>query len=435
MSNSRQKVCRHRGAGDDACGRFVCNRFSDLLTGRVQQCIATADEYAEEQHGLTDGELEDVEADVRCCETCDAFEAVGGLVTFGAAEMASEESRDISVVLPSVRPDKAPQKSGSVRPGSIALVVPDNASWRGPARGPFFQKTLQEAGYEVELFCAEPGVQEQLRGFRLVVNHCMVMPTDVMDEWAANNPQSAVLHLNHSALNYLAYSPGDVEKFAVALRSARKRPNVWLGSQDQACAIQGSERVIWCPMPTHRIEPRPLRNVSGRPVIALAGRNDAVKNWMSAFVALAELGDGYDVRLMIPESRQLTLLADQLIPWARWVGKLNHAEWLATLRDEIDIAVCVSASESLCYVATEAMQTGVPVVHSSAIRFADDPISKADPNNPQSIAIAIWKVTHDYRTCSERAAWIGRRVQELQLAIHQETFGRLMSGQSSQAAA
>lgn len=83
------------------------------------------------------------------------------------------------------------------------------------------------------------------------------------------------------------------------------------------------------------------------------------------------------------------------------LGLLNHGAWIDYLKTTADITLCCSLAESYGFVASEAMQIGVPVVASNAIKFAHDELT-IKHNTPQMIADRIeHAITHHERLAGE----------------------------------
>ena len=71
-------------------------------------------------------------------------------------------------------------------------------------------------------------------------------------------------------------------------------------------------------------------------------------------------------------------------PW------MDHADFMKVLRDEIDLGMQVSYTETYNIVAADHIAAGVPIVTSSEVRFVL-PIFHADPNSvPSMVRRLIW---------------------------------------------
>ena len=66
-------------------------------------------------------------------------------------------------------------------------------------------------------------------------------------------------------------------------------------------------------------------------------------------------------------------------PW------LSHDDFLDLLNNEIDVASCVSHSETFCIIAADAVNCNVPIVASNEVPWANY-FTKADPNSGKEIA-------------------------------------------------
>jgi glycosyltransferase involved in cell wall biosynthesis len=75
------------------------------------------------------------------------------------------------------------------------------------------------------------------------------------------------------------------------------------------------------------------------------------------------------------------------MPW------LEHAEFLAFLRDTIDLSMSVSFTETFSIVAADATASGVPIVASDQVPWASNN-THASPTNEDSIHRAIHRVLH-----------------------------------------
>jgi glycosyltransferase involved in cell wall biosynthesis len=159
-------------------------------------------------------------------------------------------------------------------------------------------------------------------------------------------------------------------------------------------------------MPGIEFDARPYRPPTDPAVVVIAGRVDAVKNNLNH--VLASRLTGRPLRLVFATRTPNPVIdaADALGVPHEARGYLPHDEWLDLLRGEADLVLCCSLAESFGYVAAEAMQAGVPVIASPAIRFAD-PTLVADPSDARDIARKIDAALGDYRDRCRRAAHLG----------------------------
>lgn len=65
-------------------------------------------------------------------------------------------------------------------------------------------------------------------------------------------------------------------------------------------------------------------------------------------------------------------------------GWLDHDSFINMLKNEIDVGMCVSHSETFCIVAADLITSGVPLVASKEVVWASS-LSQADPNSSDSI--------------------------------------------------
>ena len=63
---------------------------------------------------------------------------------------------------------------------------------------------------------------------------------------------------------------------------------------------------------------------------------------------------------------------------------MDHQEFIKLLKDEIEIGLCVSHSETFCIVAADMVSSGVPLVVSDEVYWASC-LSKAEPNSSRDI--------------------------------------------------
>lgn len=318
--------------------------------------------------------------------------------------------------------------------GDVALLTPMNQSWAGPARAHFFSQVLRDAGYKpVVVPTRSENLELNLGRFHLVINHAMVLNPGIIRKAAIEYSDTTFINMNHSALAHLEYlSSKHFSNHIECLKLARELPNCWYASQGSIAECiresTGIDRCIWLPTPCHEIEPRKYRAPNEPAVVVLAGRQDAIKNNMTQLVACGLLKEEIKLVICMDHKESMQDFIDQMGIEHEWKGRLPHGEWLEFLQQEADIVLCCSLAESFGYVAIEAMQSGVPVVASDAIHFAD-PDLIVRGNCPDDIAYAVKVALKEYERFAERSAKIGREVAEKQNRVYLERLSEFM-GQS-----
>lgn len=293
----------------------------------------------------------------------------------------------------------------------IALVVPASDAWLGPSRGQLFAQFLRDSGHLVDIVPVGRDRQivvDKLSGYDLVCSHAMQISTGIVAEAAERFPATKFVVINHSAIAHLERL-GDayVNVFAESLRLARELPNVWYASQEPVAEAlresTGIERCMWLPSPGVSLSPREFRGPSEPATVVIAGRVDSIKNNLVQAIACGMTR--HKVRLVLCTRRTAAMAAvvEQLGVDHQWRGQLPHPQWIEFLRSEADVVLCCSLAESFNFVAAEAMQLGVPVVASDAIRFRD-PALRAKHTDPMEIAAKIDAALDDYADRCDAAA-------------------------------
>lgn len=316
----------------------------------------------------------------------------------------------------------------------IALIVPDNRSWVGPARCQHFIKILAASGHDAVVFpCREnecPAIAK-LHGFDLICNHAMQAPPEMIRVLAESMPDVAFVNINHSAIAHLErLNSKFCNKFTASIHSARQVQNVWYASQDPMAETVGRaahiDRAIWLPVPGHILEPRPPRPPNRPANVVIAGRDDPIKNNLIQVLACGLLGDQIQLVACVEGGRSVANTAHALgLPIQR-LGLLDHADWLNLLGRDADVVLCVSHAESYGFVAAEAMQMGVPVVASDAIRFAD-PDLVVSTGSPEAIAAAVEKAIGNYAAHAAKASQLAREAAEQQASEYVVRLQRIRS--------
>lgn len=278
----------------------------------------------------------------------------------------------------------------------IALIIPDSPAWKGAGRSDLFRRLLEGDGHTVAIFPVVrdgcPGVNE-LRPFDMVCNHAMQAPPEKLRPIAEALPGTTFLHVNHSAIPHLErIDTRFVDRLTASLHSARQVPNVWYVSQDAVAddigKAAGIDRCMWLPTPGHVLEPRAYRPPAERPKVIIAGRSDPIKNNLIQLIACGMLRDSIELVLCLTPDATIKNTLRALDMPTTIKGLLPHSEWIEYLRSAADAVLCCSLAESYGFVAAEAMQSGVPVVASNAIRFAHPELTVA-VNTPAMVASRI----------------------------------------------
>lgn len=320
------------------------------------------------------------------------------------------------------RPKASPAEiaaSGRSRRLRIVLVVPSNGSWTGPARGQLFARVLESAGYSAAILpIARDDQHLRLGQYDMVINHAMRLPPETIRRHASANPTTTFVNLNHSALAHLESTGERYTRHHIrSLALARDLPNCWYASQepvaDNIRIAAGVERCVWLPTPSHLLRPRQYRRPNDPAVICFAGRQDPIKNHLVQLVACGLIRRRVRLLLCMERRDSMQETLDQLRLDHEWRGRLSHPDWIRLLQETPDLVLCCSLAESYCYVAVEAMQVGVPVVASDAIRFAPAALT-ARSNEPADVAAKIEEALRDHRTHAAEAAELGRASAERQ---------------------
>jgi len=308
------------------------------------------------------------------------------------------------------------------RPDQWLLIVPDSPAWLGPGRIGLYAEHLRAQGIDCVVQTGHNNVIDRVRGFGVIWNHALVADVPALDRYAQRNPECRVVHVNHSSLAYLEYTPGTWRKFVAACESARSRQNVWCVSQ----AESGLRRVLQCdrvrhvPMPVPVLDPRPYRPAAQPPVIVLAGRACPVKNQFNSLIAVAQLGNQVQLHLCVPVTPELAATCDLLGLKPVQHGMLPHSDWLQFLRDQADVLLQPSLTESYNVISAEAQQIGVPTVAAESVHCAVPELTVGRLNSPGQIASAIRVALMDYRPACERAIeFAGASVAERNLGYRQ----------------
>ena len=93
----------------------------------------------------------------------------------------------------------------------------------------------------------------------------------------------------------------------------------------------------------------------------------------------------------------------------RELGWLPHEQFREYVREHIDLALQVSATESFNYVALDHTSQGIPVVGSPAITHLP-PEWQANPDDPTDIAACLQRVIAEYSRACEKAVGAARKI-------------------------
>lgn len=315
--------------------------------------------------------------------------------------------------------------------GKILLLIPNSPSWLGPARAEIFSKTLQNAGHEVAVKTVGRSrkIDERwIEDVQVVVNHTMVACQSQIRLVATQYPRKAFIHVNHSAIAQIERSPKQSRRMTSSLFSARDIKNIWYGSVDvyhsqlsQAAAV---DRCIHFPGPGYLLDRRPPPPARERLNVVVGGRCDAIKNLYNQMIAVKLSGLAADFVMAMNPTKEVAILAKLLDLPLKVYNRLPHPKWLELLRNA-DVVMSASVAESFCFVASEAMQLGVPTVVSPAIKFGD-PCLCADPNDPQALADALLRAVAYTDETTEAAHKLARQAVERRNRCYVEQVERLI---------
>lgn len=257
-------------------------------------------------------------------------------------------------------------------------------------------------------------IDKRVEWARLLVEHCnpgivinrgFAIGADVVEILAEEMPSVIFLTVCHSSQSHLLHARSWLrsQNEFIALTS---RKNVWYGTPDERNLTQWlCPRSIWFP----NFVPNVLKSMSNEPrrfpTVSLIGRADIVKNWPNQLIALAIVNQTHPIHALLSQREddgdQLTKMLEQgrvsheLVPWSPWEN------YLAFVRDRVDICLQCSFTESFNYIALEHMQLGKPAVVSPAIRYGLCGLM-ANPDDPAVIACRILEAIENYGSWSER---------------------------------
>jgi len=290
---------------------------------------------------------------------------------------------------------------------TVILLVPNSPLWLGPCRADIFAKVLKDAGYNVRVYSVGRSRlinEEWIEDADLILNHTIVASENQIRKLATENPHKVFVHINHSAYAQTEKTAKDADKMTASLFSVKALENIWYGtvcrySTDLAKAL-GCPRCIHFPAPGHLLTPREYRAPSTPVRAVLGGRCNSIKNHFNQIIALKLLGC-VELHLAMDPSKQLLNLIKVLELPVKLHGRLPHPRWI-TLLKEMDLCFSVSIAESFCFVASEAMQLGVPTISNECVSFSD-PLLRAHINDPSDIKEKAQYALDNYQECSKRS--------------------------------
>lgn len=328
-------------------------------------------------------------------------------------QMAEQSGADVPALREAIRIELA--SSAPLRPSEIVgdadaalLLIPDHPHWAGPARAQCYQRVLESVGIKVRVEKTAPRIAERVKGFRFIWNHALATDIGSLDRLADRQPETRIIHVNHSSLAFLSNTPGAWSKYIRACESARQRPNVWSVTQDKngVGVAMGCSRVRQLSMPVPTFSPRDFRSVGNPVKVVIAGRNCITKNHLNSIVAVGLLDMPVHLHVCVPRDANLARMLELLGIDHTYHGLLEHERWIRLLRTEADVVLQPSLTESFNVVAAEAQQTGVPVIASPSVYTADPLLIPRELNDPQTIAGRIRGTLATYETSCTRAVEI-----------------------------
>lgn len=311
---------------------------------------------------------------------------------------------------------------------NIGLILPDNPGWKSNARAANFLHALKEMGHECKFyFVKKDQCPKNLTGHDIVCNHAMQAPPEIIRAVAKHHSHIKFVHVNHSSIGHLELS-GErlINRLCETIHSARDMPNIWIASVDASALslASGLKRSIQMPIPLRDIEPRKNRSIKARPVIAMAGRVDAVKNQINQIMAVCLLNEKVDLHLCLDPPPWMVNVLKACGIKAKCHGLLDHSKWLAFLKTEADLLLQCSYTESFNISACEAMQSGVPVISTPAVKIADQELA-SPPDSPVKIADKIKTAIESYGVYSQRAAHLGQVAAQETRQLYKNAIDRV----------
>lgn len=291
----------------------------------------------------------------------------------------------------------------------ICIIAPNKTAWKGPARVATYRQTLLNAGHTVEVSFGDR-LPPNLNTFDVVLNHALCARADRIRAFAERNPLIQVVAINHSALPYL-FAESAFPAWTSAIWSARNLDNFWLASQNETGVgdALGLKRIIRLPSPVPLVDPRLYRVPGAVLNVAIAGRTEMVKNFISSITACAILRERVRLHVCVKPDKHLNYLFKAYQLRATLYSVMDHGRWIQFLKTVPDIMLQPSLSESYNCVCTEAMQAGVPTIGSECVAACDPKLTLRDPNDVRQMVAAIEAVADDHKRFAERATIFGRR--------------------------
>lgn len=309
----------------------------------------------------------------------------------------------------------------------IALIMPDHPNWIGGARSQIYVNHLVNLGHAPTVIPLSGNrFPADLESFDLVFNHALQADPGRLRKFAKEHSWTDFVHVNHSALGHLERrDPKFCEKVTALIHAVRDEPNIWYASIDEPVIgrAAGLERSLHMPSPMPVLDAVPYRQVSEVPVVAMAGRIDPIKNQLNQLVALAMMKK-VQIHLCMAVPDWIKSMLRALRIEAFCPGMMDHAKWLEYLKTTPDVVLQCSYAESFNNIALEAMQMGVPVITSPAIRFGLPQI-QADPNSPSDIVTSLTIALEKHRALSAESVNIAREVAQFTIETFNDSMNRL----------
>ncbi len=312
--------------------------------------------------------------------------------------------------------------------------TPNDAWWY--IRGECVVQLLRENGFSAEVIplagTKSADVRQMLATYnpRLFINRAFAIGVDVIREVARDFPQVRFLTVNHSSQSDLLRNTRRMTDQVGHIHAAQEFDNCYYGVVDERNfigEILKSPKCVWVPncvppMP----DPAPPASRE-KPVVSLICRYETIKNIPNQLLALAYAG-GVKARLVMKNAKRTAIdeLAQTLgldYEWAEWSSWPRH---IYGIRDEVDVGLQCSFSESFNYVALEHLLLGKPVIGSPAIRYLPD-AWQVNPDDPRAIAECLRRMIESIDADSQQAAATGAETAKQQNRSFITVFSALLS--------
>jgi hypothetical protein len=293
-----------------------------------------------------------------------------------------------------------------------------NVQWT-ETRGELVSEYLKARGVPTDIVAKTQPTIEFIRDQisrhcpRLVINRAFVLEPGMVEVLAKDNPSIKFLTVCHSSQPHLLLSRDFLGTQNRFLTLRHKYHNCWYGLVDERMPL-GRDKIAHVPnvMDTGILDRFKKQGKLGSPVrFSITGRMDMIKNFPNQILALTSIKNSM-LHLMVRDSTGgLEGMADQLGVKRSSASWMDWQKYLKFIRDNVDIGLQASFSESFNYVAAEHLYLGKPVVGSPAIRYLP-PDWQANPDDPTDIARVCGLITSNYDAASRRASKIGATVAE-----------------------